>query len=84
MKSEKILCKGKFGEIGSKTTEFHHETFEGKRIFKHYHDVKNHEDAFIHMKKALENEEFGVLKSMDEISKPDFDSFVSFDIYVVM
>ena len=31
MKDEKILCKGKFAEIGQNDTEFHHKTFENKK-----------------------------------------------------
>ena len=53
MKDEKILCKGKFAEIGQNDTEFHHKTFENKKIYEDFHDVKNHDDAFNHLKEIL-------------------------------
>ena len=68
MNSEKILCKGKFAEIGQNDTEFHHKTFENKRICEDFHDVKNHDDAFNHLKDILTSKEIGVVKSMDEIA----------------
>ncbi len=68
MNSEKILCKGKFAEIGQNDTEFHHKTFENKRICEDFHDVKNHDDAFNHLKDILTSKEIGVIKSMDEIA----------------
>ena len=68
MNSEKILCKGKFAEIGQNDTEFHHKTFENKKIYEDFHDVKNHDDAFNHLKEILTSKEIGVIKSMDEIA----------------
>lgn len=68
MNNEKILCKGKFAEIGQNDTEFHHKTFENKKISKDFHDVKNHDDAFNHLKEILTSKEIGVIKSMDEIA----------------
>lgn len=68
MKDEKILCKGKFAEIGQNDTEFHHKTFENKKIYEDFHDVKNHDDAFNHLKEILTSKEIGVIKSMDEIA----------------
>ena len=68
MNSEKILCKGKFAEIGQNDTEFHHKTFENKKICEDFHDVKNHDDAFNHLKEILTSKEIGVIKSMDEIA----------------
>lgn len=68
MKDEKILCKGKFAEIGQNDTEFHHKTFENKKIYEDFHDVKNHDDAFNHLKEILTSKESGVIKSMDEIA----------------
>lgn len=68
MNNEKILCKGKFAEIGQNDTEFHHKTFENKKIYEDFHDVKNHDDAFNHLKEILTSKEIGVIKSMDEIA----------------
>lgn len=68
MNNEKILCKGKFAEIGQNDTEFHHKTFENKKICEDFHDVKNHDDAFNHLKEILTSKEIGVIKSMDEIT----------------
>ena len=66
MTDESVLAKGNCERIGI-DGHFKHTTGDG-RVFETDVEMSNHTQAFVQIKNALISEEYGVVKSLDEIS----------------
>ncbi len=67
MDNEEMLCKGNCERIGMAEGIFTHKTADGRELHKNV-DMADHTAAFTQVKDALLDPEFGVIKSLDEIS----------------
>ena len=67
MDGEKMLCKGNCERIGIPGGIFTHKTADGRALDKKV-NMLDHTAAFTQVKDALLDPEFGVIKSLDEIS----------------
>ena len=66
MKDEKVLAKGNYERIGQGNSFVTHKVMNQKYVIEN--PVKNHEEAIAFMLKQLLHEEYGVIKSLDEIN----------------
>lgn len=66
MTDESVLAKGNCERIGI-DGHFKHSTGDG-RVFETDVTMTNHTEAFVQIKNALISEEYGVIKSLDEVS----------------
>ena len=66
MTDESVLAKGNCERIGI-DGHFKHSTGDG-RVFETDVTMTNHTEAFLQIKNALISEEYGVIKSLDEVS----------------
>jgi len=67
MDTEKMLCKGNCERIGMEAGVFTHKTEDGRELRKDV-DMQDHTAAFQQVKDALIDPQYGVLKSLDEVS----------------
>lgn len=67
MENEEMICKGNCERIGQEMGAFSYKTADGKNV-KYDVAMSNHTEAFIQVKNALLNEEYGVLKDLNEVS----------------
>ncbi len=67
MDTEKMLCKGNCERIGMEAGVFTHKTEDGRELHKDV-DMQDHTAAFLQVKDALIDLQYGVLKSLDEVS----------------
>lgn len=67
MDNEEMLCKGNCERIGIPGGIFTHKTADGRELDKKV-NMLDHTAAFTQVKDALLDPEFGVIKSLDEIS----------------
>lgn len=67
MSNEKVLCKGNCERIGQPEGVFTHKTTDGKETSKKL-PLKNHTDAFMEVKNILIDNEYGIVKSLDEVT----------------
>ena len=67
MDTEKMLCKGNCERIGMEAGVFTHKTEDGRELHKDV-DMQDHTAAFQQVKDALIDPQYGVLKSLDEVS----------------
>lgn len=67
MDTEEMLCKGNCERIGMEMGVFTHKTADGRELHKDVAMV-DHTAAFTQVKDALIDPEYGVLKSLDEVS----------------
>ncbi len=67
MDTEKMLCKGNCERIGMEAGVFTHKTEDGRELHKDV-DMQDHTAAFLQVKDALIDPQYGVLKSLDEVS----------------
>ena len=65
MTNEEVMAKGNFERIGHGNSFVTHKVGEDKHVIEH--DVKNHEEAIKFVLEQFTNEEYGVIKSLDEI-----------------
>jgi len=66
MENERVLAKGNYERIGQKNSFVTHKVNEEKYVIEN--PVKNHQEALEFMLKQLLHEEYGVIKSLDEIN----------------
>lgn len=67
MDSETVLAKGNCEKIGLEDSFLKHKTYAGlKKEIKI--SMENHTEAFMHIKNILLNSEYGVIKSLNEVS----------------
>jgi len=66
MQNENVLAKGNYERIGQANSFVTHKVNEEKYVLEN--PVKNHEEALEFMLKQLLHEEYGVIKSLDEIN----------------
>ena len=66
MENEKVLAKGNYERIGQKNSFVTHKVNEEKYVIEN--PVNNHQEALEFMLKQLLHEEYGVIKSLDEIN----------------
>ncbi len=66
MENEEVLAKGNYERIGQENSFLTHKVNGEKYVLENY--AKNHEEAFEFMLKQLLNEEYGVIKSLSEVS----------------
>ncbi len=67
MENEEMICKGNCERIGQEMGAFSYKTADGKNV-KYDVAMSNHTEAFTQVKNALLNEEYGVLKDLNEVS----------------
>lgn len=67
MDNESVLCKGNCERIGIEGSFLGHKTSDG-RSTKIEIPMNDHKDAFMQVNNILTDKEFGVIKSLDEIS----------------
>ena len=67
METEKVLAKGLCERIGIEGSKLNHTPDGGEKVVLE-NDMKDHSDAIRMVLDALTSEEYGVIKSMDEIS----------------
>lgn len=67
MDNESVLCKGNCERIGIEGSFLGHKTSDG-RSTKIEVPMNDHKDAFMQVNNILTDKEFGVIKSLDEIS----------------
>ena len=67
MESEKMLCKGNCERIGMPAGVFTHKTADGKELVKKV-NMLDHTAAFMQVKNALIDEEYGVIGSLEEVT----------------
>ncbi len=67
METEKVLAKGLCERIGIEGSKLNHTPDGGEKVVTQK-DMKDHSDAIRMVLDALTSEEYGVIKSMDEIS----------------
>ena len=65
MTNEEVMAKGNFERIGHGNSFVTHKVGEDKHVIEH--NVKNHEEAIKFVLEQFTNEEYGVIKSLDEI-----------------
>ena len=65
MTNEEVMAKGNFERIGHGNSFVTHNVGEDKHVIEH--NVKNHEEAIKFVLEQFTNEEYGVIKSLDEI-----------------
>ena len=65
MTNEEVMAKGNFERIGHGNSFVTHKVGEDKHVIDH--DVKNHEEAIKFVLEQFTNEDYGVIKSLDEI-----------------
>ena len=66
MENEEVLAKGNYERIGQGNSFVTHKVNEEKYVLEN--PVKNHQEALEFMLKQLLHEEYGVIKSLDEIN----------------
>ena len=66
MQNENVLAKGNYERIGQANSFVTHKVMDQKYVLEN--PVKNHEEALEFMLKQLLHEEYGVIKSLDEIN----------------
>ena len=67
MKNGEMLAKGRCEKIGCKENLFWQITNGGKEIEKTVFDISDHKKAFEYIEKMLLSEEYGIIKSIEEI-----------------
>lgn len=67
MENEEMICKGNCERIGQEMGAFSYKTADGKNV-KYDVAMSKHTEAFTQVKNALLNEEYGVLKDLNEVS----------------
>ena len=67
MKNGEMLAKGRCEKIGCKENLFWQITNGGKEIEKTVFDMSDHKKAFEYIEKMLLSEEYGIIKSIEEI-----------------
>ena len=67
MDNEEMLCKGNCERIGMPGGIFTHKTEDGRELKKTV-NMLDHAAAFLQVKTALIDEEYGVIKELDEVS----------------
>lgn len=67
MEQEQVLAKGNCERIGLEDGIFSHKTSDGRELKKNV-NMADHTEAFNQVKLSLLDEEFGVIKSLDEVS----------------
>lgn len=67
MVNESVLAKGNCERIGLEKSTLSHSTIDGKKCKKEV-PMENHTEAFMEVKKILVDAEYGVIKSLDEVS----------------
>lgn len=67
MENEEMICKGNCERIGQEVGTFSYKTADGQNV-KYDVAMPNHTEAFTQVKNALLNEEYGVLKDLNEVS----------------
>ena len=67
MESEKMLCKGNSERIGMPAGVFTHKTADGKELVKKV-NMLDHTAAFMQVKNALIDEEYGVIGNLEEVT----------------
>ncbi len=67
MDNEEMLCKGNCERIGMPGGIFTHKTEDGRELKKTV-NMLDHAAAFLQVKNALIDEEYGVIKELDEVS----------------
>ena len=67
METEQMIAKGNCERVGQEGSFIGHKTADG-RAFEKETEMKNHSQAFMVVKDALLDAEFGVIKSLDEVS----------------
>ena len=67
MDNEEMLCKGNCERIGMPGGIFTHKTEDGRELKKNV-NMLDHAAAFMQVKNALIDEEYGVIKHLDEVS----------------
>ena len=67
METESMIAKGNCERVGQEGSFIGHKTADG-RSFEKEAEMKNHSQAFMVVKDALLDPEFGVIKSLDEVS----------------
>ena len=67
MESEKMLCKGNCERIGMPAGVFTHKTADGKEWVKKV-NMLDHTAAFMQVKNALIDEEYGVIGNLEEVT----------------
>lgn len=67
MESEKMLCKGNCERIGMPAGVFTHKTADGKELVKKV-NMLDHTAAFMQVKNALIDEEYGVIGNLEEVT----------------
>ena len=67
MENEQMIAKGNCERVGKEDAFIGHKTADG-RAFEKEAKMLNHSQAFMVVKDALLDEEFGVIKSLDEVS----------------
>ena len=68
MDTESMVCKGNCERIGMEDGLFTHKTADGRELHKEGVDMPDHTAAFMQVKNALTDSEYGVIKSLDEVS----------------
>lgn len=68
MDTEQMVCKGNCERIGMETGLFTHKTADGRELHKEDVVMNDHTAAFMEVKNALIDPEYGVVKSLDEIA----------------
>ena len=67
MDNEQMVCKGNCERIGMPGGIFTHKTADGRELQKNV-NMLDHAAAFMQVKNALIDEEYGVIKNLDEVS----------------
>lgn len=67
MVNEEMVCKGNCERIGMEGGLFTHKTADDRELKKQV-DMKDHTAAFMEVKNALLDGEYGVIKTLDEVS----------------
>ena len=67
MENEQMLCKGNCERIGMPGGIFTHKTEDGRELKKNV-NMLDHAAAFMQVKNALIDEEYGVIKQLDEVA----------------
>ncbi len=68
MDTEEMLCKGNCERIGMDSGLFTHKTADGRELHKEDVAMPDHTAAFTQVKNALIDSEYGVIKSLDEVT----------------
>ena len=67
MDNEQMVCKGNCERIGMPGGIFTHKTADGRELQRNV-NMLDHTAAFRQVKNALIDEEYGVIKNLDEVS----------------